>query len=306
MRPARLAALLSAIVLIVAACTGAATPSSGGSANPSPGGSPAPSNAASPPPSSSPDTLILRVANEGGFLAPNAARTQLPIVSVYADGRIITTGAVPAIYPGPLVPALVYRSVGPDGAAAILRTAVAAGLAGADTTYPPGPAPDAPMIVITVGHDGTRTISRFGFLDAFPGQQPLDSDPAGPVRAAASALVAKVTGTDTFGGTSGPSGTYQPLGYQLFVSPGAPQPTDPSLARPPVAWPLSTPLASFGQADLLGGAGARVGLVSGADAQTLAPILAGASQLTGFTSAGGVWTIAVRPLLPDEVTPQGG
>ncbi|MGH2513109.1 MAG: hypothetical protein ACRDGQ_10520, partial [Candidatus Limnocylindrales bacterium] len=114
------------------------------------------------------------------------------------------------------------------------------------------------------------------------------------------------TGNDPFGGTVGPAGTYQPLGFQLYVTPGGPQAADPGLARPPVAWPLATPLATFGRPDPTGVEGARVGVVSGAGAAVLEPILAGASQLTGFTSDGATWTIVVRPLLPDEVAALGG
>ncbi|HEY5277813.1 MAG TPA: hypothetical protein VIK38_14990 [Coriobacteriia bacterium] len=57
-------------------------------------------------------------------------------------------------------------------------------------------------------------------------------------------------------------------------------------ARPPVCWPLATPLATFGKADSLGGDGARVGVVVGADAATVGPILTAASQITPFASGG--------------------
>ena len=126
------------------------------------------------------------------------------------------------------------------------------------------------------------------------------------VGTAASQLLGRLQGTDTFGGTAGPDGTYVPLGFQVFAVPGAPVVSDPGVARPPVSWPLATPLASFGKADALGGDGARVGIVSGADAATLGPILASATQITPFTSGGTQWTISVRPLLPDEVPATGG
>ena len=299
----RLFAILVAIGLVAGACTSAgstpgATPSSPPSpapASPSPAGSPA---------AVGPNALVLRVAYEGGLLAPNARRAQIPFLSVYADGRIMTAGAVPAIYPGPLMPTIVFRSVGPDGAANILKAAGDAGLTGADATYPSAPTPDAPSTVITVVHDGGQTVSTFGFLGGVTG--PAASDSAGQVAQAASQLVAGLSGNDSFGGTVGAEGTYQPLGFQLFVTPGGPTATDPGLARPPVAWPLATPLAAFGKPDPLGGEGARVGVVVGPDAATVGPIFAAASQLTGFTSGGAAWTIMPRPLLPDEVVALGG
>lgn len=305
MGPRRIVLLVAAAALAVAACSAG-----------SPGTvSPAPSSAAtgtpgSTVPSGSSAVLILRAAYEGGFISPNAIRTRLPIVSVYADGRIMTEGATPAIYPGPLVPSIVVRSVGADGAAAILKAAEDAGLAGSGTNDESRPVPDAPTTVITIVRDGVSTVSRFGSLE--PGAGPLNSSgsgaggPADRIRAAAAALLAGLIGTGTFGGTPTADGVYQPLGFQLFVTLGSPTPSDASLARPALTWPLATPLATFGRADALGGEGARVGAVVGADSATLGPILAGATQITPFTSGGESWTIVVRPLLPDEVAALGG
>ena len=312
MHPRRLAWCLAAVALVVSACVGA--PAGGSIVSPAPSPSSGPSSGSpAPSPSRGPagtGGLIFRVAYVGGFIAPNASRTQLPLVSVYSDGRIITQGATPAIYPGPLLPTLVVRSVGSTGAAAILRAAVDAGLAGADTTYPPAPPPDAPMTVITVIHDSQRTVSTFGLL-APAGGQPVDSGLAGggaveQVRAASAALVTRLMSNDNFGGPAGPDGTYAPQGFRLFVTPGSPAPSDPQLARPPVAWPLATPLASFGRPDSLGGDGARTGDVVGPDSATLGPILAAATQITPFSSGGKQWTIFVRPLFPDEVAALGG
>jgi hypothetical protein len=288
MGPRRIVLLLASVAIAVGACTGTA-----------PGASPG-----SPLPSANPAGLFFRAAYEGGFIAPNAIRARLPIVSAYADGRIMTEGATPAIYPGPLMPSIVVRSVGADGAAAILKAAADAGLTGSDGTYGPGPVPDAPTTVITVIHGGSQTVSRFSSLEPQPGE----SDSNGPASRvlAAAALLSRLMGTDTFGGTPGAAGTYQPLGFQLFVAPGSPAPTDQALARPPVSWPLATPLAAFGQADSLGGDGARVGVVVGADAATLSPILQAATQITPFTSGGKQWTIVVKPLLPDEAAAVSG
>lgn len=302
---ARLIPILAVIGLLAGACTSAgstpdvspSSPPSTPAASPSPGGSPV---------ASAPDALILRVTYEGGLLAPNARRAEIPFLSVFADGRIMTAGAVPAIYPGPLMPTVVFRSVGSDGAVNILAAAAAAGLTGPDATYPSAPMPDAPSTVITVVHDGRQTVSTLGFFGATTDGGPAASDPANQVVAAASSLVARLSGNDSFGGTVGAEGTYEPLGFQLFVTPGAPQASDPALARPPVAWPLAAPLATFGKLDPLGGDGARVGVVVGANASTVGPILASASQLTGFTSGGTEWTIVPRPLLPDEVAALGG
>jgi hypothetical protein len=153
-------------------------------------------------------------------------------------------------------------------------------------------------------HDGHQTVSRFSSL------APQQIQPGGattdPVPSATEQLLGRLMGADLFGGTAGPSGTYVPTGFQVFATPGQPDVTDPGLARSPVSWPLATPLASFGKADTLGADGARVGVVVGADALTLRPILEAATQITPFTSGGSSWTLAVKPLLPDEVAALGG
>ena len=299
MNLSRIVILVASAGLLAGACTASAAtsvPSSAPSLPPT--ASPAPS------PSASSAALILRVTQEGGFISPGALRARLPSVSAYADGTIITEGLAPAIYPGALVPALVYRSVGPAGATGILDAATTAGLTGADGSYGPGPVPDGPTTVITVIKDGHQTVSRFSSL------APTQIQPGGastdPVPSAADQLLGRLMATDLFGGTAGASGTYVPAGFQVFATPGAPDVSDPSLVRSPVSWPLATPLASFGKADTLGGDGARVGVVIGADALTLRPVLEAATQITPFTSGGSSWTLTVKPLLPDEVAALGG
>src|SRR5450631_1247046 len=190
MHPRRLAWCLAVVALVVSACVGA--PAGGSIVSPGPSSSGGPAGAGG---------LVFRVAYVGGFIAPNASRTQLPLVSVYSDGRIITEGATPAIYPGPLMPTLVVRSVGSTGAAAVLKAAVDAGLAGADATYPPAPPPDAPMTVITVIHDGQRTVSTFGLL-APAGGPVVNGGMAGAaaaeqIRAASAALIGRLMSNDT-------------------------------------------------------------------------------------------------------------
>ncbi len=301
---ARFVLVLAALALVAGACTAASggAPSDGPSTGPSaaPAGSAGPEPSGSSAPSNPGAGLILRATLQGGFLGPSALRNRLPIVSVYADGRILSQGMTPAIYPGPLVASIVFRTVGPDGANGILKAASDAGLTGSDGAYGPGPIPDGASTVITVYHDAGQTVSTFSTLT--PRQIDLTSPLADdPVMTGAAQLLARLMSSDTFGGTAGASGTYAPLGFQVFAVPGAPVVSEPGLARPPVSWPLATPLASLGKADSLGGAGSRVGLISGADAQALGPILEAATQITPFTSGGTQWTITVRPLLPDEV-----
>ena len=239
--------------------------------------SPAPSSSAAPSPAPSgtpatPAEVVLRVTTEGGFIGPAARLAQLPEVVVYADGRILTPAPAPAIYPGPLVPVESVRDVGAAGVAAIRAAITAAGLdAGGGTS--PGIGADAADTVFAARVGDQTVTTRFPALGG--GSRPGAGQPgssADPRRAAAETLLSRL----------------------VTMTPGQ-----------PAAWPLTTPLASFGrlvQPDR-GITGLRVGVVTEADAAKLAPVLAAANQLTAFTSGGASFTLYVSPLLPDELAP---
>jgi hypothetical protein len=108
--------------------------------------------------------------------------------------------------------------------------------------------------------------------------------------------------SDTWGAASAQAVVYVPTAYRIYVAPGAPV-SDGTLTEPTVNWPLSTPLDQFGVPAIpdRGIPGLRQGAVFGADALNLGPLLAKATVLTPFASGGKLYTLYVRPLLPDEV-----
>jgi hypothetical protein len=289
----RFSAVLGLSVLL-AACQAAPTTTPGPTA---PGSQP-PSATPSPTLGTESSTLLLRVTSEGGFIGPSANLATVPSVSVYADGRILTPGAIDAIYPGPLVPPVSGRSVGSAGAASILAAIHAAGLDVAGGSDGPGN-PDMATTVITVVIDGQPVVSRFTALGGGPpGPHPGASN--SPNTAAVLDLLNRLQDpAETWGGTATAATPYVPVAYRIFVAPGAPAADAPAA---PVVWPLSTPLAAFGTPAVpdRGIAGLRSGIVSGQDAATLAPVLAGATAITPFASGGASFTLYVRPLLPDE------
>ena len=293
---------------LVAACGISASPNPSGSTGPSgsqaPSGSDGPSG--SPTPSGSTGAQILRVTTEGGFIGPAANLAAVPSVSVYSDGRILTPGAVDAIYPGPLVPPVAIRAVGATGAQGIVAAIRAAGLDKASTGGPGIPG-DTGTTVFAVTLDGSTTTTRIALGGGAPGHggpggpggPAASSDPA---TAAARDLLARLTDpSDTWGAASAAQTTLVPAGYLVYVAPGAP--SDQTVPQAPVAWPLATPLSTFGVPAVpdRGIAGLRQGAVLGADVATLAPVLSRATSITPFTSGGSSFTLYVRPLLPDEV-----
>ena len=293
------------LALILSACNAAApSPSATGAPSAPPSASPG----TSPSPTSGDSaTLLLRVTTEGGFIGPAANLAALPQVTVLADGRILTPGAVDAIYPGPLVVPVQVRNVGPSGAAAILVAIRAAGLdkpsAGGGGGGIPG---DTGTTVFLVNVDGTQVTNRLVLGGGLPGR-PGGAGSPDPGAAAASDLLNRLMDPgETWGAGSAPSSAFVPAGFRVYVAPGAPV-GDGSLTEPTIPWPLSTPLDQFGVPAVpdRGIAGLRQGVVLGADAQTLLPILNRANVLSPFSSGNHLFTLYVRVLLPDEVPAQG-
>jgi hypothetical protein len=288
---------VAAVVVLAAACAATASPVPPPASPPQsagPSASPIPSSN----PSASPANLLLKVTSEGGFINPAATLAALPAVTVYDDGKIFTPAPVDAIFPGPLLPTLNIRDVGPDGAKSILAAIRTAGLdkPAADGPGIPG---DAGTDVFTVVVDGTTTTSRFA--GGGPGGPGVGGGTANPEQAAIDLLNRLLDPAETWGAPSAPEAPYTPAGYRIFVGPATPQP-DASAGSAAVAWPLATPLDAFGTPAVpdRGIAGLRQGVALGADAATLAPILKRATTETTFTSGGKSYTLYVRPLLPDE------
>jgi hypothetical protein len=270
----------------------------------SPGQSPGTSPTASPSPSAATAQLILRVTSEGGFIGPAASLAAIPEVSVYADGRIMTPGAIDAIYPGPLLPPVAVRDVGPQGLAAIVAAIRAAGL-DKPSSAAPGIPGDTGTTVFDVDVDGAVVTTRLVLGGIGPGI-PGGGNPDPAAQAAGDLLNRLIDPAETWGAANVIESTLTPVAYRVFAAPGAPS-GDEMTSQPAVAWPLAIPLDQFGVPAVpdRGIQGLRQGAVFGADAAALGPVLLAANSQTAFISGGNLYTLYVRPLLPDEVPAQG-
>jgi hypothetical protein len=266
--------------------------------------------ATSPPGSPTGDTilhptgagdLVLRHQEVGGFVAPQALLARYPVISVYGDGTVITVGPIDAIFPGPALPNLVATRLTEAGLQRLLVAAGLAGLLGPDAQFPANGIADATTAQFTVIAAGSRhVISAYALREAAPGME------GGPAAAAARAKLR--TFADALGDLRrtlgaevvGPDVAFPYSSLRILVAKGAPQPGDPAVARPPQAWPLSTPLATFGTPGTGATVNLRCGTVSGPDLQTLRPLLARATQITGWTSGGSAYTLSLLPMLPDD------
>jgi len=298
--------IASALILGTAAILGACTTGPGPSPT-SPAGAPSPVPTGTPSPTVAAVKLLLRVTSEGGFIGPAANLAAVPTISVYADGRIMSPGPVDTMYPGPLLPPVAIKDVGPGGVQAIVAAIKAAGL-DKPSADGGGGNPDTGTTVFVVNLDGTPVTTRIG-LGGGPGGPGIPGVGGGspdPSRAAAQQLLDRLNDPGETWGSSPTTSTLVPTAYRVYVAPGAPA-GDGTTTAPAIAWPLSTPLDAFGVPAVpdRGIAGLRQGAVFGADAVTLGPVLASASAISAFSSGGKLYTLYVRPLLPDEAPTQG-
>ena len=116
--------------VILAACGSRAVMSSGSTVPPAT--MPVPSTIAVP---TGADQFVVRVSYAGGLVANNYNVMRTPSVLITADGRVVTPGAVPAVYPGPLLPAQRERTITAEGIQAVLVAAQQAQLLGPIPNY---------------------------------------------------------------------------------------------------------------------------------------------------------------------------
>ena len=285
LRLARPAALL-AVAVLAAACVGGA-----GAAGPTP--SPKPED---------PDKVIFRVSWEGGFVTPEMLLGRLPVVTVYADGRVITLGPVPAIYPGPLMPNLLEQTLSPEGLDSLIQLARDKDLL-KDVKYDfPGIA-DAADTVLEINLDGkSYRLSAYALAEAVdggvaPAIEVPPADVAG--RAAMREFIDALTQipSDDF---VDEQHAYDFEALRLYVTKAAiVEDSEFPGEQPPIAWPLDD-LATAGEPVENSPVGARCLVVEGDDLEAIKPLLDGANQLSVFESEGAFYSLIPRPLYPDE------
>jgi hypothetical protein len=270
----------TALILLTAACARAAGNPASESANPT-----FPSD----------DTVVLRVEYVGGFTSPSVQVSRLPIITVYGDGRVITEGPQIMIFPGPALPNLQVRRIAPSDITKLTDRATAAGVGTAGDLGRPG-ITDVPDTRFTV-----RTSSGVKKLDVFALNEGAGhTSGLTPAQVAARQklldLMAALTDLPhTLGADKvSPSKPYEPVAVAAIASPW--QSTGDGTAQPEVTWPgpklPGDPI----------GVGLDIGCVvaTGDAAAAVLKAAASANVITPWVSDGKRWTVAVRPLLPDE------
>ncbi|WP_432986014.1 hypothetical protein [Dactylosporangium sp. CA-233914] len=276
---------LSRLIMAAVALAGAALAAGCGNAPPTAG---------DPAASYAPDELVLRVRTAGGMVPVSLFVTGLPQISVYGDGRVITTGPVPEIYPGPALPNVQLRRISPADVRSLVKRALEAGVGDSEDLGTPNVA-DAPTTSIAV-----RTATGLATTDATALSFDDSSGLSGGQQQARKRLRDLVRSLDDLPGTLGKDKVSEPVAYEPgliaavareWVPSQGGRPEDP----PAIDWPAA----------LL--PGDPIPNRTGVHCLTTpaAPILAaarGANARTPWVSGATRWTVDFRPLLPGEST----
>jgi hypothetical protein len=285
LRLARPAALL-VVALVATACVGSA-----GAAGPSgsPSGKPL-----------DPDQVIFRVGWDGGFVTAESLLGRLPIIVVYADGRVISQGPQIAIYPGPLLPNLQEHTLSAAAVDRLIELARDKDLLKSIHYDFPGIA-DAPDTVLEINLDGKGyRVSAYALAEAGG-----DMGDAGLNAAAVEGRAALREFIDALTGI--PAADFvdeeHPFtieGLRIYagkavIVPNSELPGE----QPAIDWPLED-LATAGEAVANSPIDVRCQVVEGDDLPTVLPLLQAANTLSTFRSESELYSFTVRPLLPGE------
>jgi hypothetical protein len=308
-----------AAALLLAACSGGATPlpSSTPTAEPTraPAGSPviapeglpvgsptAPTGEISHPTGAT--DVVLRLGEGGGMMIPTYTLAQVPYFTLYGDGTVVyrpITEPLPEVEPGdPLrFPQLHVATMTEEQIQALLRDALGpGGLGVARQKYDTMFVSDAPTALFEINADGREkavSVYALGFAPADPSNPGPDDDILAAMGAFGERLrsfdqeVAQGTATDT--------GLFEPTGYLAALLEGG------FAEGPAQPWPWT----AFGPSDF-----AVDGNAAGFGFPTRALTLDEVADLGIEDPAGGVsgiplaapdgtvYVLGIRPLLPDE------
>lgn len=235
------------------------------------------------------DEVIFRLGYEGGYVPMGYLFMNIPTLLVSGDGRAIQTGAVPAIYPGPLLPALMERSIDETGIQTLLTAAKDAGLLASPPDYslPDGIGiADAADTVVRLYANGANYVHQAYALDITQS----DAMASTPARDNLAAFVAKVSDLETLVGVEhlGESTPLAATAYRFQAMPVDPaQFTD--VAPTVVPWPADTGVVLADAAEC-----------AVVDAAKVGALFTDATQLTFFQEGAVAYQLSVIAVLPGD------
>ena len=245
---------------------------------------PAHASATSVPPSSEADTVgdfLIQITYEGGFVPMEWAFINTPALVITGDGRLVVQGPIPQIYPGPLLPNLVQRTISEEGVDAYLELAEAHHLLEHRSYEGNDQIADAAATVVRINIDGEEYVHSayaLGFDDE------IDPDRAELQKFVEQALDPATLVDD---GELGAEEPFESESFLVMAYESEPVEGDPEPAPEVVDWPTD---ASVGLADAT--------VCAEVPVNDVADVLADATQLTWFEDDGITYRVAATPQLP--------
>ncbi len=279
------AALVAPVVAALAACGDPDQVPAGTTPGTTPGTGPGSIPTTGVSHSTTAEDVVLKLSYEGGFVPAGYAFVNTPTLLVSGDGRVFTQGAIPAIFPGPLLPSVLVRSITEDGIQALLGIAQVHGLLATPPDYTGGDGiADAPNTVVTIDAAGGSFVHSGYALG-------IDS-PESPTRQALLDAATKLADIETAAGAAN-LGADQPFEAQTYrFQARAIDPTELTNQDPApsvVEWPAATGVSLAAATTC-----ARV------EATTVGSLFVDAKQNTYFQEGDVVYQLAVAGVLPGD------
>jgi hypothetical protein len=233
------------------------------------------------------DGYVLRVIVGGGFVPVEQSVATIASATLLDDGTLITPAAVTLQYPGAAIQPLQSTMLTAEQVDALMARADELGLLDGPLDFGEPAVADAPSTTVTFVVDGqpvvqtANALGMEGMADTVDAEAQANRD---ALQAFLDELAAVSTGDEAY-----------PASAVAVISLGTPV-TDPSLPQEPVDWPLA--VVPEEPADVPGGWPCV--LVTGADLDTLLPVLETANQVTPWVVDGVETALAFRPVLPGD------
>ncbi len=236
------------------------------------------------PPTIDADERILEVRYEGGFAPVEFLFSQPPAYTLFGDGRLVFQGPQPAIFPGPLMPALSVVDIGVDGLSDVLAAVEASGLpdiaeeVNNDAANFVADASDTVITYTDQNGDHIYRVYALGIGEDDPQLQRLQ----------------RIVDTlNALSGTGDPIGEYPVERIQVIVSPAFASGDVEATIEP---WPLRTAPGDVPDfvVDL------KCTVLEDDEAAEVLPIFQAANQMTFFEDGGTEYRLTVRPLIVGE------
>jgi hypothetical protein len=240
------------------------------------------------------DEPVLQIRQTGGFVTPAMHLSRLPLISVYGDGRVITSAPQTLEYPGAAMATLQVHRLEPAAVDALVAKAVDAGVRSGTDFGRPNVA-DAPSTRFTVQAPGGRQSVEVLALGEARSDDPQLTAAQNEARAKLADFQRELTALPD---TLGEPQTYRPATIaaiaRQYTADG-----DPAVSVPaPRPWPGPALPGEM----LTGGTGLGLGCVavSGDQVTRLLAAAAPAKENTPWSSGGKKWTVTFRQMLPEE------